>query len=182
MRVSDQLPAFPRVAATPDISEPMLAQDVGLRTAGEDDMPYLRGLFHAIKSEELALADWPEPFKQTFLDQQFALQHRQYVGAYVSADFWIVEHRKQPIGRYYLLRDARRYHIIDIAMDRAWRGRGIGSLLLSWTQAMATQQRTAGVDLHVDERNASAQRLYTRYGFVETSRQRPYIAMGWDVS
>ncbi|MEW9573014.1 GNAT family N-acetyltransferase [Rhodanobacter sp. Si-c] len=179
MHGPDPLPAFPPGAPLPAVSKPMSARNIGLRTAGTNDMRFLRALFHALKSEELPLEHWPEPFKQAFLDQQFALQHMQYVDRYPGADFWIVEHRNQPIGRYYLLREPSRYHIVDITLEPAWRGRGIGSLLLDWAQSLARRHGAAGISLQVDERNKDAQRLYARYGFVETSRESPYIAMQW---
>lgn len=182
MHVSDPLPAFPPGATLPDISEPMLARNVGLRVANTDDTRFLRALFHALKSEELPLDGWPEPLKQTFLDQQFTLQHMQYVNSYANADFWIVEHGGQPIGRYYLLRGSARYHIIDITLAPAWRGQGIGSLLLDWTQSLVGKHGATGISLHVDERNAGAQRLYAKHGFAETSRETPYVAMQWNAA
>jgi ribosomal protein S18 acetylase RimI-like enzyme len=179
MHVPAPLPAFPPGATWPDISESMSTRGVGLRAANTGDTHFLRALFHAFKSEELGLADWPEPLRQTLLDQQFALQHMQYVNSHANANFWIVEHGSQPIGRYYLLREPSRYHIIDIMLAPEWRGHGIGSLLLDWTQSLVQKQGAAGISLHVDERNAGAQRLYTKHGFVETSREMPYIAMQW---
>jgi ribosomal protein S18 acetylase RimI-like enzyme len=179
MHAPGRLPAFPPASAWPEHGEPMLAGDVQLRAASADDMPYLRALFQAMKSEELALATWPEPFKQTFLDQQFAFQHMQYVNAYAGADFWVIEHQTQPIGRYYLLRDPPCYHIVDIMLEPAWRGRGVGSQLLRWTQTLVRRHGAEAISLHVDERNTGAQRLYARHGFVETSRETPSIAMRW---
>lgn len=176
----DRLPAFPEASGAVSASESMRAQGVGLRAAGADDLPYLRALFHALRSEELALADWPEPFKQAFLDNQFALQHFHYVSHYADANFWVVERQGQVIGRYYLLRDSSRYHIVDITLEQASRGRGLGGLLLEWTQSLVRQHGATEIGLHVDERNTGAQRLYARHGFVETSRETPYIAMRWD--
>jgi GNAT superfamily N-acetyltransferase len=182
MHALDRLPAFPPAAALPDISERMRTQSVALRTAAVEDMPYLRDLFHAQKSEELSWGNLPEPLRQTLLDQQFTLQHTQYLHAHSGADFFIIEHQQQPIGRYYLLREPPCYHIIDILLAPEWRGRGIGGLLLDWTQSLAHQQHATGISLHVDESNSGAQRLYARHGFVEIARQSPSIAMRWDAS
>jgi len=179
MHALDRLPAFPEGNALPDVSEPMLARDIGLRAASSDDAHFLHALFCALKYEELGLAHWPESLRQPFLDQQFALQHTQYVNAYPRADFLIVEHRNQPIGRYYLLRERPCYHIVDIALDPAWRGRGIGTLLLDWTQSQARRQSAGGISLQVDERNAGALHLYARLGFTETARETPYVSMRW---
>jgi ribosomal protein S18 acetylase RimI-like enzyme len=179
MHAPERLPPFPTAAALPDISQAMRARGVGVRGATADAIDYLRALFHAQKSEELALASWPQTLKQTLLDQQFAVQHMQYVSAYPAADFWVIEHRQQPIGRYYLLRESPCYHVVDITLEMDWRGRGVGSLLLEWTQSLVHQHRANGIGLHVDERNTGARRLYERYGFIETSREAPRIAMRW---
>ncbi|RDS81422.1 GNAT family N-acetyltransferase [Dyella psychrodurans] len=180
MLASERLPGFPPASPAIGISEPMRARSIQLRAARTDDLPYLRGLYRALRSEELSLADWPEAFKQTFLDDQFALQHMHYVNSYADADFWVIERHQQAIGRYYLLREPPCYHIVDITLDPAWRSRGVGSLLLDWTQSLVRQHDAAAIGLHVDERNVGAQRLYARHGFAETSREAPYIAMRWN--
>ncbi|HUA79614.1 MAG TPA: GNAT family N-acetyltransferase [Dyella sp.] len=180
MHALGQLPAFPLAATSPSGSGLIPGREVQLRAAGADDMPFLRALFHAVKEEELGLAGWPEPAKQALLDQQFALQHRQYVSAYASADFWIVEHRQQPIGRYYLLRESLCYHIVDIMLASDWRHRGIGSLLLSWTQSLAQAHGATAISLQVDERNVGAQRLYAKHGFAQIARETPHIVMHWN--
>jgi ribosomal protein S18 acetylase RimI-like enzyme len=107
------------------------------------------------------------------------MQHAHYVNHFNDADFWIVERRGQPIGRYYLLRRPTYYHIIEISLEPASRGQGVGGLLLDWTQSLARKQQARGIDLHVDEANLAAQRLYARCGFTETGRQPPNIAMRW---
>jgi ribosomal protein S18 acetylase RimI-like enzyme len=173
------LPEFPSPGSRVTVSAPMQARSLGVRAAQTSDVPYLRTLYHALRDDELSQTGWPESFKQSFLDSQFAMQHRQYVDAYADADFWLIEHQQQAIGRYYLLRQPACYHIIDITLEPSWRGRGIGGLLLQWSQSMAQQAGAAGIDLHVDERNPGAQRLYARWGFTETKRESPYIGMRW---
>jgi GNAT superfamily N-acetyltransferase len=182
MLAPGRLPAFPPAPAACAISVPARGGGIALRAAGTDDLPYLRGLFHALRSDELAATGWPESIRQAFLDNQFAMQHAHYVGSYSEADFWVVEHDAQPIGRYYLLRETPCYHIVDITLESSWRGRGVGSLLLEWTRLQVREQGAAAIGLHVDERNAGAQRLYARHGFIETSREAPYIAMRWNDS
>lgn len=171
--------AFPPAQVVIDASDAMRVRGLSVRAAIEDDLPYLRKLYQTSRQDELACTDWPDAFKQAFLDSQFAMQHLHYVNQFSGADFWIVEQHTQPIGRYYLLRQAPHYHIIEISLEAAWRGHGIGGLLLEWTQSLAREQGASGIDLQVDEANLPAHRLYQRRGFTELARQPPSIAMRW---
>jgi ribosomal protein S18 acetylase RimI-like enzyme len=173
------LPAFPASGGADCVNAQMAAHGLGVRSAHIDDLPYLRKLYHALRHDQLASTGWPESFVQNFLDSQFDMQHMHYVGANPNADYWLVEHAQRPVGRYYLLRESPHYRIIDITLEPSWRGQGLGSLLLQWTQSLAQQHGALGIDLHVDEGNVAAQRLYARLGFIETMRESPYIAMHW---
>jgi ribosomal protein S18 acetylase RimI-like enzyme len=170
---------FPPARNAIDVSAAMHAAGIGVRSATADDVPYLNALYRNLREDELASTGWPESFKRDFLDSQFSMQHRHYVNAYANADYWIVEYRHEPIGRYYLLREAPYHRVIDIALDASRRHGGIGGMLLDWSQTLVRQASAEGIDLSVDEQNVGAQRLYARHGFVETARERPYIAMRW---
>jgi ribosomal protein S18 acetylase RimI-like enzyme len=177
-----QLPPlrFPPARASVDASAAMRARELGVRAAVEADLPYLRTLYRALRQDELlAHTNWPDEFKLAFLDNQFAMQHVHYLNVFAAADFWIVEQQGQPIGRYYLLRQPPNYHVVELSLESAWRGRGVGGLLLDWTQSLVREQQARGIDLQVDEANLAAQRLYQRTGFTEIGRQSPSIAMHW---
>lgn len=74
-----------------------------------------------------------------------------------------------------LFRSARvETEIITLAVDPAWRRRGIGAAL---TQAFAAWTMTSGAEcahLEVAAENGAAIALYRRLGFVETGRRRGY--------
>jgi len=64
-------------------------------------------------------------------------------------------------------------------VDPAWRGRGVGRLVLDAVVGWA-RQHGLRVHLHVQAENAPARSLYERYGFVatgETSPLRPGSAL-----
>jgi len=56
-------------------------------------------------------------------------------------------------------------NIHDIAVDRAHRGRGIGTLLLEAVEAAARESGCCKVTLEVRADNPAAERLYRRFGF-----------------
>jgi GNAT superfamily N-acetyltransferase len=175
------LQAFPpaRSDAMPCTAK-LAVQGISLRLATSSDLPFMRALYGDLRADELSQVPWPEDTRRAFLDSQFALQHRHFVTAYANTDFYIVQHGDAAIGRYYLLRRAPYYLVVDIALLPSWRGQGIGAGLLAWTKQLVEQDPHAiGVDLHVDERNAGARRLYSRLGFKVTTRQSPYFGMRW---
>src|SRR5207248_2751137 len=56
-------------------------------------------------------------------------------------------------------------HITTIAIRTAWRGRGLGELLLAALIEEASQLRAQRVTLEVRVTNETAQKLYRKYGF-----------------
>lgn len=62
---------------------------------------------------------------------------------------------------------------IGISVDAQWRGQGIGTALmrrlLEWAQSSAVLHR---IELEVYAHNATAIRLYQKFGFVEEGRRR----------
>ncbi|AIY41592.1 Acetyltransferase [Collimonas arenae] len=151
---------------------------VSLHACATSDIGFLRDLYHQLRSDELAQVPWPRAHKIAFLDSQFTLQHKHYLSHFKNADFLRIDANGQPIGRIYLSRQAPEFLIVDISLLPAWRGNGIGSALIRHIQILAEGVGSC-VNLHVDERNAAARRLYERLGFVATAQEGPYTAMRW---
>lgn len=154
---------------------------ITLRPATAPDVGFLRELYHQLRAAELAPLSWPEPQKRAFTDSQFDLQHRHYLSHFPNAEFLLIEWRAVPIGRFYLLRQAPEFHLIDISLMPQWRNRGVGSALIRAAQALARIEK-AGLNLHVDRRNDSAQRLYERLGFIATENDGLYTGMRWSAA
>lgn len=64
--------------------------------------------------------------------------------------------------------------ILNVAVDSAARGTGIGGLLLDWAIAALRDQLVGRVFLEVRESNAAALALYKSRGFTQTSTRRSY--------
>ena len=62
----------------------------------------------------------------------------------------------------------------DIAVDAAWRRRGIGSGLLHAVLDLVERRGVRELFLEVRVSNEDAQRLYARHGFTEVGRRRDY--------
>lgn len=149
------------------------------RDACHEDLPFFRRLYADVRADELAAVPWPEAVRQAFLDSQFALQHQHYTTHYQPADYLTIEDAGTPVGRLYLYRDEHEANVIDIALLRAARGRGIGSALLRLVQHTARRDGLGSVILHVEQRNAAARRLYERVGFVVEADTGSHLRMRW---
>jgi RimJ/RimL family protein N-acetyltransferase len=68
-----------------------------------------------------------------------------------------------------------------MGLDRAWRGKGIGTLLLdtlfAWAESHPTVEK---ISLKVFDANPDAHRLYQRYGFAEEGRLKGCLKLGPD--
>lgn len=155
---------------------------IALRPAGRADLAFLRSLYAGSRAAELLFVPWSAPRKEAFVQDQFALQHRHFVGVYPRADFWMIERDGEPIGRLYLDRRAPLWRIIEIGLVPGGRGQGVGTILLLYVQEAARAAKAA-VDLQVARHNTRATALYARLGFLETESDEPtHRRMEWHPS
>ena len=151
--------------------------DLTLRPITPDDGAVLYRIYASTRSGELALTDWTDDQKESFLQQQFAAQHDYYQANYPAAHFQIVEWRGEPIGRLYVDRWADQIRVIDIALLPEARGRGVGTQLL---QAILDEGRQSNlpVTIHVERFNP-ALRWYERLGFQVVADKGVYLFLKW---
>ena len=162
----------------PFVPASLHARGIELRRARDTDVAFLRGLYHALREDELAAVAWPVTHKQALLDSQFELQHTDYLSRYPAADFLLIEQHDRPIGRLYRLPAPPDHLLIDITLAAHARRQGIGRRLIEQAQYEA-RQSGCGMRLHVRHDNVTAQRLYQRLGFAITEDEGAYLAMRW---
>lgn len=167
----------------------LAALGLSFRLEREEDVPFIRRLYCEMRWEELAaIQDWTDEQKIGFLVQQYEAQRQHYARAYFDAEFLVIEHAGEPIGRLYLYRgDPKDIRIVDIGLLIAARNRGLGRAVIEavFDEARATGSNggepNAGgrsVSIHVEVFNP-ARRLYDRLGFVEKGEHGPYRLMEW---
>ena len=139
------------------------------------DEPFLSQVYASTRLDELAVTDWDDGQKATFLQMQFAAQHKFYQENYTDTDFLIVLQDDIPVGRLYVARWKDEIRIVDIALLPAYRGTGIGTTIL---RDLLAEADAAGkpVRIHV-ERDNPARRLYQRLGFVVIEDKGVYLFM-----
>lgn len=149
-----------------------------LRTIRAEDRDFLFRVYASTRLEELALTDWDEGRKQTFLAQQFAAQHHHYQTHYQGAWFDLILLDGEPIGRLYVARWREEIRIMDIALLSDYRNRGIGGELLRdlVEEAAATGRR---LTIHVERYNP-ALRLYRRLGLEPVGETGVYLLLALD--
>ena len=126
-------------------------------------MAFLEALYASTRHDEVALTHWSEDERRTFLAEQFKAQHAHYMTHYPDADWLVIIHQRERIGRLYLERWPTQHRIIDIALTPKERGNGFGAAILN---DLIDEASEAGktVSIHV-EKNNPAMRLYERLGF-----------------
>ena len=148
-----------------------------LRPETEQDEDLLYRIYASTRADEMALVDWSEAEKESFLRMQFNAQRRYYLSTYQDARFDIIEQEETPVGRLYVHRLHDEIRVIDIALLPEHRGRGLGGGLL---RAVLEEAAAVGKSVYVSvERFNPAMRLYQRLGFVAITNDGVYRLMKW---
>ncbi|HET9650807.1 MAG TPA: GNAT family N-acetyltransferase [Usitatibacter sp.] len=136
---------------------------IGLRMAGDDDIPVIAAIYASTRAEELEPVPWTPDEKKAFTDWQSRQQEAHYALHYPHAERLLVEH-EGPIGRIYIDTTPGEVRLMEVTLLPAFRNRGIGSLLM---EALLAYADALGVpaSLHVEPFNP-AKRMYDRLGFV----------------
>ncbi len=149
--------------------------EVSARPIEAADQGFLQSLFACTRADEFAAAGWDDAVLDSFLAQQFDLQHRYYQEHYADADFLLLLRRGEPIGRLYWWAQGAHATLIDISLLPRERGRGVGTALLALLTAQA-RRLGQSVGLHVEPANP-ARRLYERFGFEVVADNGVYTKM-----
>lgn len=144
----------------------LAAKGIALRPEAPDDDPFLLALYATTRQAELdQIEGWAEEQKQAFVVMQFNAQRQHYRHNLENIAFDVIEQDGVPIGRLYTQERQTTLHIVDILLDPAVRGAGLGAALL---RGLAADAHAAGkvVTIFVESYNP-ARRLYDRLGFVQ---------------
>lgn len=141
--------------------------DLNLRPAQARDEAFLRSVHDAGRAWEFAplKGQVDDHVLQTVFAQQYGAQHDVYFNAFTLAKYAVVEWCGQPIGRLYADFRDHEIRLLDINILPAFRGRGIGEIIVRSLCGTASQRRTP-LTLQVHPLNAARQ-FYARLGFRE---------------
>ncbi len=156
---------------------PTMTPAITFRPITAEDEPFLYRLYASTRQAELALTDWSEEQKQSFLQMQFSAQHQYYQEHYSDTTFDLILVDGCAAGRLYVARWPEEIRIVDIALLPEWRNKGIGSGLLEALLQEGAQQNLP-VRIHVEAFNP-ALRLYYRLGFQKIADKGVYHLLEW---
>ena len=151
--------------------------NISLRPATPLDQPFLIAVYTESREAELAATGWSNEEKSAFCRSQFEAQDAHYREHFPRCEFLVIEENTQPIGRLYLDRRPDEIRLVDIALLKDRRGRGIGGRLI---QGILDEAANNGlmVRIHV-ERSNPARRLYDRLGFMVEEEGEVYDLLSW---
>ncbi|MGC1245410.1 MAG: GNAT family N-acetyltransferase, partial [Spirulinaceae cyanobacterium] len=127
-----------------------------LRNIESEDEAFLYQVYASTRQEELALVDWDDSQKESFLKMQFNAQHKYYQENYSQAQFLIVLLDEKAIGRLYINYHKDEIRLMDIALLPSFRNQGIGTIFL---KKIITEGQQLGlpIRLHVEAYNRALQ-------------------------
>ncbi|MGB3692860.1 MAG: GNAT family N-acetyltransferase [Spirulinaceae cyanobacterium] len=146
-----------------------------LRNIESEDEAFLYQVYASTRQEELALVDWDDSQKESFLKMQFNAQHKYYQENYSQAQFLIVLLDEKAIGRLYINYHKDEIRLMDIALLPSFRNQGIGTIFL---KKIITEGQQLGlpIRLHVEAYNRALQ-LYQHLGFQSLGEKGVYYLM-----
>jgi ribosomal protein S18 acetylase RimI-like enzyme len=148
------------------------------RRIADADLPFLARVYASTRAEELAtVSGWSDEQKTAFVDHQFRAQHAHYQKYYPEADWLVISHAGEDVGRLYIERWPSQHRLIDITFLPEHRGQGFGEALLRDLMEEAAAVNKA-VSIHVEKFNP-AMGLYRRLGFTCVEDKGVYDLMHW---
>ena len=138
----------------------------------------LYALFAEVRAEELAMDGWEPALRDLVLRQQFDARRRGYRAQYPQAREYEILAGSVPAGWGVIDRVAPVWCLVDIAVTRQWRRRGIAATIVRrWQDEAATAR--CGMRLSVLIANAPARALYERLGFRAIDQSETHVQMEW---
>jgi ribosomal protein S18 acetylase RimI-like enzyme len=136
-----------------------------LRAATAADEDFVRHLFKTVRAGQFAAANLSAELLDILLDQQFRAQTAGYAAQFPHAESMIVTQAEISVGRLIVHTDRECWHIVDIALMPAVRGRGLGTDVIEAVARAAAGAAARELSLSVLSGNIAARRLYARLGF-----------------
>lgn len=170
-----------------------IADNLRFRPVDSQDSEFLFRLYADTRCSEMALLDWTDLQKQTFLRLQFAAQSNHYITNFPDASHQLILHKSPsdawamgeqtpgkicPIGHIHINRTGQEIRLVNIALLAAYRNQGIGHYLVTTLQHEAVEHNVP-IYLHVEYHNHDALRFYKRLGFVQEKITGMHQCMAW---
>jgi len=151
--------------------------EIKLRPVTEADEEFLLSVYSTTRAAELAQVPWSPEQKDAFVKMQYAAQKHHYATEYPQASHEIICAGALPVGRLYLSRGDKEFHILDITVLPQHRNRGTGSTLLRRIMDEAAQAGKP-VTIYIENFNPSLE-LFRHLGFATAAEQGFQLLLRW---
>lgn len=149
--------------------------EINFKSITEEDIDFLYKVYREARIDEMGINLWPENEREDFFKSQFVMQHNSYMKGYVNPAFDIILLDNVKVGRLYVERTDYEIRIIDIALLKEYRSRGIGNLILK-ELIRESEEKKIPLTLHVEYYNF-AKEWYEKLGFKQEGESGVYIFM-----
>lgn len=150
---------------------------ISTAAAGPGDEFFLFEAFVSVRLPDFAELALSEAELESFMKIQYEARRRTYAERYPNLRTELVKEADEPIGFVCTAETADTIAVVDVALLKPYRGRGIGSMLIRRLQTSAAKAGKR-IRLTVAMDNA-ALRLYQRLGFVPCGEAPPYVSLEW---
>lgn len=149
-----------------------------VRAARSGDQEFMKRLYASSRDDLRQIAADP-----TFIDSLISMQQNMqtigYRNTYPDAEYLVLEHCGEAVGRVVVDTGLKEMRVVDISMLPQVRGRGFGTAVLRALQRNAVEKKLPLV-LSVHRNNPRARRLYLKLGFQPVSGNDSAEEMMWD--
>jgi len=121
------------------------------------------------KIEEIERRSYPTPWSRSMFAGELAKPTSVCLGAFEAEG-----EDGALVGYLIVSRYVDAWHVMNIAVDPAHRGRGVAAMLLEWLFELTADDAQRGYTLEVRVSNATAVALYERFGFEARGLRRGY--------
>lgn len=90
--------------------------------------------------------------------------------------FWVATENNDVIGYIGMSVIIDEGYIFNVAVDKAFRQRGVGTALINELVTYGKKNNLCFITLEVRESNASAQLLYSKFGFIKVGKRENYYS------
>ena len=154
-----------------------ISHNIKLRPSVPEDENFLAAVYGSTRQQELAMVPWTDEQKDAFIRFQLTAQLTHYRTEYPNAEYLIVLHNAEPVGRLYLDLRESEIRIMDITLLPEHRGKGISSPIIHRLKEKAL---ALGKNLSINlDKLSQSQLVFERFGFKPTEDAGFHVLYVW---
>ncbi|MEP6900139.1 MAG: GNAT family N-acetyltransferase [Actinomycetota bacterium] len=147
-----------------------------MKLVSDEDREFIEKVYFSTRMDEFAILGWLPEQLEAFLKMQLDYQQKSYQMQFPNAENYVIKSENESVGRILTFCDENELRLIDIAVLPEFRGKGIGSFLITNLIEQAGKKNKK-LALQVLKSNPKAFKLYQRLGFIVDGEDDLYFSM-----